>query len=127
MMALIVVIHIVASLLLIGIILIQQGRGTGLVEGFSGMESMFGTKTNTFLTRSTAVLSVMFFITCLSLAYLSARPSRSLMKNIKATTPAKQSPTANEQTHKQAAAQTPNTQEQVPEKAKSIPEPAKTE
>jgi preprotein translocase subunit SecG len=88
MMLLIIIIHVISCFLLIAIVLIQQGRGGGLVEIFSGVESMFGPKTNTFLTRATAVLSVMFFITCLSLAFLSSRQSRSLMKNIK-TTPAK--------------------------------------
>lgn len=82
-MGLILVIHAIICILLIGIILIQAGRGGGLVEGFSSMESMFGPKTNVFLTRTTTVLSVLFFITCLSLALLSARQGRSLLRNIK--------------------------------------------
>ena len=90
MMGLIIAIHVIACILLIIIILIQAGRGGGLVEGFSGVESMFGTKTNAFLTRATTVLSILFFITCLSLAFLSARQSRSLMRNIK-TEPKKDS------------------------------------
>ena len=83
-MGIVIVIHAIVCLLLITIILIQAGRGGGLVEGFSGMESMFGTKTNAFLTRTTTILSMLFFITCVSLALLSARQSRSLMQNIKA-------------------------------------------
>lgn len=82
-MGLIIAIHVIVCALLIGIILIQAGRGGGLVEGFSGVESMFGTKTNTFLTRTTTVLSILFFLTCLSLALLSIRQSRSLMKGVK--------------------------------------------
>lgn len=84
MMGLIIAVHVIACILLIVIILIQAGRGGGLVEGFSNVESMFGTKTNAFLTRATTVLAVLFFITCLSLALLSARQSRSLMKNVQA-------------------------------------------
>lgn len=83
-MGLIIAIHVIACALLIIIILVQSGRGGGLVDTFSGVESMFGTKTNAFLTRTTTVLAVLFFITCLSLAFLSARQSRSLMRNIKA-------------------------------------------
>jgi len=83
MTALIITIHVIACILLIIIILIQRGRGGGLAESFSGVESMFGTKTNAFLTRATSVLSVIFFITCLSLALLSVRQSRSLMKSVK--------------------------------------------
>ena len=84
MMGFVITIHVIVCVLLIIIILIQAGRGGGLVEGFSGVESMFGTKTNTFLTRTTTVLSVLFLLTCLSLAFLSARQSRSLMRSIKA-------------------------------------------
>jgi preprotein translocase subunit SecG len=84
MTGLIIVIHIIVCALLIGIILIQRGRGSGLVESFSGVESMFGTKTSAFLARTTTILSVLFFVTCLSLALLSAKKSRSLMKDFKA-------------------------------------------
>lgn len=84
-MGLIIAIHVIICALLIGIILIQAGRGGGLVEGFSGVESMFGTKTSAFLTRTTTILSTIFFLTCVSLAVLSARQSRSLMKDIQVT------------------------------------------
>lgn len=85
MFAFILVIHIIACLLLIGIILIQSGRGGGLVESFSGMESMFGTKTSAFLTRTTTVLASVFIITCLTLALLSSKQNRSLLENVKPT------------------------------------------
>jgi preprotein translocase subunit SecG len=78
----IIVIHVIVCIGLIGLVLIQRGRGSGLVESFQGVESMFGTKTNTFLTRTTTVLSIIFFITCLSLALISIRQSRSLMRDI---------------------------------------------
>jgi len=84
MMGFVIVIHVIACALLIAIILIQTGRGGGLVEGFSGVESMFGTKTNVFLTRATSILSVLFFLTCIMLALLSARQSRSLMRDTQA-------------------------------------------
>jgi len=83
MMGLLIAVHIIICVLLIIVILIQQGRGGGLVEGLSNVESMFGPKTNTFLSRTTGILSTLFLITCLSLAFLSARQSRSLMSNIK--------------------------------------------
>jgi len=94
MMGVIIALHISICALLIIIILIQAGRGGGLVEGFSGVESMFGTKTNTFLTRTTSILSVLFFLTCLSLALLSARQSKSLMRDIqRPSQPQSQPPT----------------------------------
>jgi len=95
MTVLLITIHVIICTLLIIIILIQRGRGGGLAESFSGVESMFGTKTNVFLSRTTTVLSILFFITCLGLTVLSVRQSRSLMKDIKpqtVTTPAVETP-----------------------------------
>ncbi len=83
MMGFIIVLHVIICILLIILVLIQSGRGGGLVDNLSNIESMFGTKTNAFLTRSTTVLSTMFFITCLSLAVLSLKQSRSLMETVK--------------------------------------------
>ncbi len=80
MAGLVVVIHIIACLGLIIIVLVQRGRGGGLVESFSGLESMFGVKTSVFLTRTTTVFSIIFFITCLLLTFLSVRQSRSLIR-----------------------------------------------
>ena len=83
MMTLIIIIHVTACVILITLVLIQRGRGAGLVESFAGVESMFGTKTNAFLTRTTTIMSVVFFITCLTLAVLSVRQSKSLMRSAK--------------------------------------------
>ena len=82
MMTFLIVIHVTACVVLIVLVLIQRGRGAGLVESFAGVESMFGTKTSVFLTRTTTIMSVVFFITCLALAVLSVKQSKSLMRNI---------------------------------------------
>ena len=82
MMIFLIIIHVTACVVLIGLVLIQRGRGAGLVESFAGVESMFGTKTSTFLTRTTTIMSVVFFITCLALAILSVRQSKSLMRDV---------------------------------------------
>ena len=79
----IISIHILVCILLIIMILIQRGRGGGLVESFSGVESMFGTKTNTLLTRLTTVLAIMFLLSCLVLAFISAQKSKSVFEKIK--------------------------------------------
>lgn len=83
MIGLIIAIHVITCLLLIVVILIQAGRGGGLVESLAGVESVFGTKTSAFLTKATSVLAVLFFITCISLALLSARQSKSLMRSVR--------------------------------------------
>jgi len=103
MFTLIITIHVLACALLIVLILIQRGHGGGLVEGLSNLDSMFGTKTNTFLTKSTTVLSTMFLFTCLVLAVMSARQSRSLMEEVKEQPPAQSTQQA--QTEPQPAPQ----------------------
>ena len=82
-------------------------RGGGLVESFSGLESMFGVKTNAFLTRTPTVLSIVFFITCLLLTFFSVRQSRSLLQG-KVPAPAAQTSPLPEQ------AQAPVEQQAVP-------------
>lgn len=89
MMGFVITIHVVACALLIILVLVQRGRGGGLVESFAGVESMFGTKTNAFLTRTTTICAVIFFLTCLALAILSVRQSKSLLANVKPAAPQK--------------------------------------
>lgn len=81
MMGLVLTIHIISCVLLIILILIQAGKGGGLVESFSSVENMFGTKTSSFLTKTTTTFAIIFFLSCLTLATMSAKQSRSLMKD----------------------------------------------
>ncbi|MFH1577992.1 MAG: preprotein translocase subunit SecG [Candidatus Omnitrophota bacterium] len=74
------IVHIIAAVLLVVVVLVQRGRGGGLIESFSGVESMFGTKTNQFLTRMTAIIATLFLCTSIVLALLAARQTRSLIK-----------------------------------------------
>ena len=80
-------IHIMVCIGLIFIVLIQSGRGGGLADSLSSAESIFGTKTNAFLTKTTTVFAVIFFATCLSLAFISKQRSKSLLdgKAVKST------------------------------------------
>lgn len=79
-------IHVIVAFSLIGMILIQRGRSGGLVEALGGVESIFGTKTNAFFVKITVGLVISFFLTSISLAYLSKERGKSLMKNYKPTT-----------------------------------------
>ncbi|MDP2939879.1 MAG: preprotein translocase subunit SecG [Candidatus Omnitrophota bacterium] len=92
----IIIFHVTTSLLLITVILIQSGRGSGLTESFLGAESIFGTKTNSFMVRTTSILTVIFLFTCVALAILSTQQSRSLLEKERhlkqIETPAKQLP-----------------------------------
>jgi preprotein translocase subunit SecG len=112
MTILLIILHVVVCILLITLVLIQRGRGSGLVESFAGVESMFGTKTNAFLTRTTTVLSIIFFFTCLSLAIIAVRQSKSLLSNVKPQAQAATQPVA--QTSTPAAVSTQPAQQATP-------------
>ena len=80
---LVLALHIIVSLLLVITILIQRGRGGGLVEALAGAESLFGTKTSSFLVKTTTTLAIIFFITSTSLAFLSKERGKSLLQKKK--------------------------------------------
>ena len=82
----ILVAHIVVSLLLVGLILIQHGKGAdagaaalggGGGGGGGASSSLFGSQGSaSFLSRSSAILATLFFITSLSLAYFAGKTER---------------------------------------------------
>ena len=80
----ILVAHIVVSLSLVGLILIQHGKGAdagaaalGGGGGGGASSSLFGSQGSaSFLSRSSAVLATIFFITSLTLAYFSGNADR---------------------------------------------------
>ena len=74
------IIHIFIVIGLIGVILVQRGRSGGLIEALSGAESVFGTKTNAFLVKTTVTLAISFFVTSVALAYLSKEKGKSLLE-----------------------------------------------
>ncbi len=84
MYTLIVVLHIVVSLALILIILLQTGKGAdiGAVFGGGSSQTLFGSSGPTsFLGKMTAAAAVIFMLTSLFLAYFSGnRPMSSIMK-----------------------------------------------
>ena len=104
-MGFIIFLHILVCILISIVILMQSGRGGGLTEHFAAAESMFGAKTNVFLVKTTTVLAILFFMTCLSLALLSAKKEKSLMSNRRAV-PTQSKPTA---AQPQPAAEAPAT------------------
>ena len=78
---LVIAIHVVVSLVLIAVILLQAGRGGGLSESFGGdsTQTILGTKTSVFLKRATEISAVVFLLTCLTLAVLTSHRGRSLV------------------------------------------------
>ena len=79
---LVVCIHIVVCFVLIIVILLQAGRGQGLTgANFGGnVQSLFGTKASSFLTKATSVCAIIFLFTCIGLNILEVQKSRSLFR-----------------------------------------------
>ncbi len=71
---LVLVLQIVAALVMIGLVLVQHGKGADMGASFGGgaSGSLFGaTGSANFLSRATAVCAAVFFTSTLTLAYLS--------------------------------------------------------
>jgi preprotein translocase subunit SecG len=88
--------HILVGLTVIGLVLLQHGKGAdmGAAFGSGASGSLFGASGSAnFLSRTTAVLAAVFFLTSLSLSYMaSSRPtakaSSSVMDKAKTELPA---------------------------------------
>lgn len=85
MQTLVQVIHILDAIVLVVIVLLQQGKGAGMGLAFGGGSSTVfgGAGAGNFFTKVTAWAAVIFMITSLSLAYLGGRSATSLMKDMK--------------------------------------------
>ena len=84
MIVLLVVLHIVVSLFLILVVLVQQGRGADLAGAFGGggSQTAFGARgATTLLHKLTTGFFVAFVVTSLTLAILQARPRSSVMNS----------------------------------------------
>jgi len=67
------ILHVLVALSIIGLVLLQQGRGADAGAGFGGASnSVFGARgAASFLSRSTAILATVFFISSMTLAYFA--------------------------------------------------------
>ena len=93
MQIVLVTLHVVVSIALVVIVLLQKGRGADIGALFGGSsQTLFGsTGGSTFFNRLTTSVAVIFMLTSLTLAYRSQRlGSASIMKGVQpaATAPA---------------------------------------
>lgn len=112
MYSFVLIVHIIVSLVLVSVILLQAGKGGGLADTFGGGSSqttIFGQKTAAFLTKATTFSAVLFLCTSLGLAVISSRRQKSLMESYKVPKPAvteKAVPSETEQIFPESASQT---------------------
>jgi preprotein translocase subunit SecG len=96
----ILAVHVLLALMIIGLVLLQRGKGAEAGAGFGSGASgtVFGARgTSTLFSKLTAVFAALFFVTSLSLAYLGTRPPgepTSVLERSVLTTPAPQAPAA---------------------------------
>jgi preprotein translocase subunit SecG len=90
-----VVVHVLVSLFLILVVLVQQGKGADLAGAFGGggSQTAFGARgATTLLHKLTQYFFVAFVATSLTLAILQARPRGSVMSGTKAPASAPPAP-----------------------------------
>src|SRR5213593_924331 len=79
-----VILHVIVSLFLILVVLVQQGKGADLAGAFGGggSQTAFGARgATTLLHKLTTGFFVAFVVTSLTLAILQARPRSSVMNS----------------------------------------------
>lgn len=71
MQTLVIVIHVIVAIAIVGLVLLQQGKGAdaGASFGAGASQTVFGASgTGNFLVRATTIAATIFFVTSLSLA-----------------------------------------------------------
>jgi preprotein translocase subunit SecG len=72
----ILTVHILLAFMIVGLVLMQRGKGAEAGAGFGSGASgtVFGARgTTTLFSRLTAVFAALFFVTSLTLAYMGTR------------------------------------------------------
>ena len=76
MLTILTTLHLLAAVAIVALVLLQQGKGAdaGAAFGAGGSGAVFGARgAASFLTRGTAVLALVFFLTSLGLAWFASQ------------------------------------------------------
>jgi preprotein translocase subunit SecG len=92
MQLILTILHLVLAIGLIALVLLQHGKGAdaGAAFGSGASSTVFGAQgAGSFLSRSTAILATIFFLTSIALAYFAARVGEpgGLMDDIEVSVP----------------------------------------
>ena len=96
----VIILHVICTLFLILVILLQTGKGAAMGSGLGGgsSQTMFGSSgAGNFLTKMTTAIGTLFMITSLTLAIMSSKEkSRSIMPEVEKSATASSSGPASE-------------------------------
>ncbi|MGC3980117.1 MAG: preprotein translocase subunit SecG [Steroidobacteraceae bacterium] len=70
------ILHMFLCVGIVGLVLLQRGKGADAGAGFGAGASgtVFGARgSSSFLSRTTAILATLFFVTCLTLTYMGGK------------------------------------------------------
>jgi preprotein translocase subunit SecG len=90
LIALVITLHVVVSVFLILVILLQAGKGGGMGAAFggAGSQTLFGGRgAQTFLGKVTSVAAAIFMVTSLTLSYHSSKSGSVVRRDRQAQTP----------------------------------------
>ena len=140
------IVHVFVCMVLVGVVLLQQGKGGGMGAAFGGATTqVFGGRgAGNILTRATAICAAVFMLTSVSLAYLSSSGDRALKAKVAqeagrkkdkgelkerstdapATTDSAPAPTTTETPTPEENAPAPTTTETAPGTTDTAPAPA---
>lgn len=78
------IVHIFVCLVLMFVVLLQQGKGGGMGSAFGGASAQVfgGSGAGNILTRATAICAGIFMVTSVTLAYMSSSGDRALRAKV---------------------------------------------
>ena len=77
LLGIVIVVQVVTALSIIGLVLLQHGKGAdmGAAFGSGASGSLFGASgSSNFLSRSTGIAAAVFFVATLALSFIGSRP-----------------------------------------------------
>lgn len=125
MTVILIILHILASLFLIGVVLLQRGKGAEIGAAFGGSsQTLFGSRgAATFLNKITTVAAVVFMLTSLTLTIVTTKTS-SVIKQSGPAEPQKTLPPQLPQQPQQGGPALPQAQpQQAPQAPAQAPAP----
>jgi len=120
--SLILTVHVLVALGIVGLVLMQHGKGADMGAAFGGgaSGSLFGASGSAnFLSRTTGILAAIFFVTSLSLAYIGSHKPKTTGSVMQETVKSQPAPAAADK--KPAEAAKPAVPPVSDSKAKDVP------